>query len=278
MSACARMNRLFAADGKCFVLAVDHGFYNVGGFLTGIEDMPALVAMLAKVSPDAFLLSVGHARLLQDIPGPRKPALVLRSDTNNLHVTPQPQHLFSMLIGDPVGQALALDAACVVVNLLCPEDHGDVHQQCVENACALKAACAKAGMPLMIEPMPLKRARGGKTYQVDGSAARLVPLVRQAVELGADVLKVPPTDDLADYRKVIETASGVPLLLLGGGRVTDREILDRTASLMKQGAKGLVYGRNVTQHPNPAAMCRAFVAMVHDGATAKQALAIAGGK
>ncbi len=236
MSSCARMNRLFAADGKCFVLAADHGFYNVEAFLDGIEDMPALIAALARVSPDACLLTVGQAHLLQDIPGPRKPALVLRSDTNNIHIRPERQHLFSTLIADPAGQAVAHDAACVVVNLLCPEDRGDVHHQCVENACALRAACSKAAMPLMIEPMPLKRAPGGKTYEVDGSAARLVPLVRQAVELGADVLKVPPTDDLADYDEVIETASGVPVLLLGGGRVTDREIFDRTAALMKRGA------------------------------------------
>ncbi len=71
--------------------------------------------------------------------------------------------------------------------------------------------------------------------------------MRQAVELGADVLKVPPTDDVADYDKSIETAGGIPVLLLGGGRVTDREIFDRTAALMKQGARGIVYGRNATR-------------------------------
>ena len=305
MSTCARMNRLFAADGKCFVLAMDHGFYNVEPFLAGIENMKPLVETLAKEglsaeasakagAPDALLLTVGQAHLLQDIPGPRKPALVLRSDTTNIYAPHPTEDLFSMLIADPVEQALALDAACVVVNLICPAGRGDVHHQCVQNVCALKAACARRGMPLMVEPVALKVGTvppsgtvpscrsDAKTpaprFEVDGATEKVVTLVRQAVELGADIVKVPPTDDVAAYHKVIETAGGVPLLILGGGRITDREILERTATLLGQGAKGLVYGRNVTRHPNPPAMCRALMAMVHDGATAKKALAIAAAK
>ena len=318
MSSCARMNRLFAADGKCFVLAMDHGFYNVEAFLAGIENMKPLVETLAtEGNPDAMLLTPGQAHLLQDIPGPGKPALVLRSDTTNIYgrdcpVMPSeqqdaptsrghggsvPTYLFSTLIDDPVEQALALDAACVVVNLICPAGRGDVHHQCVQNVCALKSACARRGMPLMVEPVALKRRAVGTVplsgtvpscrsaaeapptgYEVDGATEKVVTLVRQAVELGADVVKVPPTDDVAAYHKVIETASGVPVLILGGGRVTDKEIFERTATLLRQGAKGIVYGRNVTRHPNPPAMCRALMATVHDGAGARKALSIVGGK
>ena len=55
-----------------------------------------------------------------------------------------------------------------------------------------------------------------------------MPLVRQAVELGADVIKADPTDDLDDYGRVIEAAGGVPVLVRGGGRASDEEILART--------------------------------------------------
>jgi fructose-bisphosphate aldolase, class I len=41
---------------------------------------------------------------------------------------------------------------------------------------------------------------------------------------------------------------------------------------MGQGAKGIVYGRNVIQHQNPAGMTRALMAVVHDGVTAQQAM------
>jgi DhnA family fructose-bisphosphate aldolase class Ia len=43
---------------------------------------------------------------------------------------------------------------------------------------------------------------------------------------------------------------------------------------MRRGAAGIVYGRNVTQHERPAAMTRALMAIVHDGASAEDALAL----
>jgi DhnA family fructose-bisphosphate aldolase class Ia len=40
---------------------------------------------------------------------------------------------------------------------------------------------------------------------------------------------------------------------------------------MEQGVAGIVYGRNIIQHANPAGMTRALMAMVHENATAIQA-------
>ena len=40
---------------------------------------------------------------------------------------------------------------------------------------------------------------------------------------------------------------------------------------MRLGASGIVYGRNVIQHDRPAAMTRALMAVVHDGASADEA-------
>ena len=90
-----------------------------------------------------------------------------------------------------------------------------------------------------------------------------MPLVRQATELGADVIKADPTDEVSDYHRVIEAAGGRPVLVRGGGGVSDEEMLARTRELMAQGAAGIVYGRNVIQHPDPAGMTRALMAVVH---------------
>ena len=40
---------------------------------------------------------------------------------------------------------------------------------------------------------------------------------------------------------------------------------------MDQGASGMVYGRNVYQHANPAAVVDALMAMIHRGASAAAA-------
>jgi len=46
----------------------------------------------------------------------------------------------------------------------------------------------------------------------------------------------------------------------------------RTAAILEQGAAGIVYGRNVIAHRNPARLTRVLMAMLHENATVEQAL------
>ena len=258
-----RLNRLFAADGKCFDVAVDHGFFGEAEFLAGIEDMGRAVATLVEAGPDAIQLSPGQAPLLQGIPGPRKPALVLRTDVANVYgrAGVRREYLYSEVIEGAVEKAVALDAACVVVNLLLLPGQPELQHACVQNISGLRAECDPLGMPLMVEPLAMQTGESG--YGVDGDPEKIVPLVRQAVELGADVIKADPTDDLDDYPRVIEAAGPVPVLVRGGGRAPEEEILRRTEELMRLGAAGIVYGRNVIQHDDPAGITRRLMAVVH---------------
>jgi len=258
----ARLNRLFAADGRCLDVAVDHGLFGEPSFLAGIEDVQRTLATLVEAGPDAIQLSPGQAPLLQRLPGP-KPALVLRTDVANVYGAERPRHLFSELVERAVERALLLDAACLCVNLLQLPGEPELHGQCVRNVSLLRAACDPVGMPLMVEPLVFKPGATG--YGVDGDPEKIVPLVRQAVELGADVIKADPTDDLADYPRVLEVAAPRPVLVRGGGRVSDDELVRRTREVMRLGAAGIVYGRNVVQHERPVKITRQLMEMVHGG-------------
>jgi fructose-bisphosphate aldolase, class I len=261
MSAAYRLNRLFhAASGRCIDVAVDHGFFGEPSFLAGIEDMTHTIATLVAAGPDAIQLSLGQAPLLQQLPGREKPALVLRVDVANIYGPQPPHHPFSRVIDDAIGHAVRLDAACVCVNLFDVPGAEDLRRQCIDNITALRTAADRAAMPLMVEPLVMTPGQGG--YGVDGDADRIVALARQAAELGADVIKADPTDDLAAYHRVV-TAARVPVLVRGGGRVSDEEILQRTRTVLDQGVRGIVYGRNVIQHPDPAGMVAKLRAVVH---------------
>jgi class I fructose-bisphosphate aldolase len=72
---------------------------------------------------------------------------------------------------------------------------------------------------------------------------------------------------------VVQTAGGDPVLVRGGSRAPEREILERTAQLLEQGATGIVYGRNIIQHDRPAAITRALMSILHEGASPEQAFA-----
>ncbi|MBL9213734.1 MAG: hypothetical protein JNL92_24935 [Opitutaceae bacterium] len=270
-----RLNRLFhPRSRRCFDVAIDHGFFNEHSFLGGIENLERAIAVVAEAGPDAIQLTVGQARHLQKLPGRFKPSLVLRTDVANVYGKVLPRSLYSLMIDHPVEQAVQLDAACMCVNLFQIPGQPEVGQACVENILRLKPLSDRLGMPMMVEPLVFQPNEKAGGYMVDGDEKKIIPLVRQAVELGADVIKADPTDDVSIYHKVIEVAGGVPVLVRGGGKVSDREILQRTAALLEQGASGIVYGRNIIQHAKPAAITEALMGMVHDGLTVDQALAL----
>ncbi len=268
-----RLNRLFnTKSNRCFDVAVDHGFFNQPGFLQGIESMPQVIETLVDAAPDAIQLTVGQAKHLQEVRGRLKPSLVLRTDVANIYGKELPSSRFSLIIEESMLQAVRLDAACVCVNLFQIPGAPEVHGQCVENILKLKPQADYYGMPMMIEPLVFQPNAEAGGYMVNGDLTEISHLVRQAVELGADIIKADPTDDVNLYHKVVETAGGIPVLVRGGGRVSDREILERTQGLLQQGAAGIVYGRNVIQHPNPRGITQALMAMVHDDASIESAL------
>lgn len=244
--------------------------------VTGVEDMPKAVRILVEAGPDAIQLTPGMVHTLNGVRGKSRPALVLRSDTSNVYGSKLPRHLFSEMNPNAVELAILADAACVVVNLLLLPNQPALHHVCVRNVMALKRECERFGMPLMVEPLVMapNEAKGG--YMVDGNLSLILPLVRQAVELGADIIKADPCDDPSEFHRIVETAAGVPVLVRGGGRASDQEVLSRTVEIMKQGARGIVYGRNIIQHVHPDRMVNALMAVVHRKATVETALKLLG--
>jgi fructose-bisphosphate aldolase, class I len=267
----ARMNRLFN-HGGCLDVALDHGVCNEPDFLVGLEDMASVVDTLVRARPDAIQMAYGQADLLQGRPEKDKPALVMRIDMGNPYNARRHKVMWALLQShdEPIIGALEMDAACVVVNLFMLPDEPDLFRQCVENISKVRAACHHYGMPLMIEPLVMlpNEVRGG--YQVDGNAEKISTLVRLASEMGADIIKADPTDDPEEFHRVVEAAR-VPVLVRGGGKEDLKAVLAKSAALMKQGARGMVYGRNIYQHSNPKAVVNALMAMIHHGAGGEEA-------
>ncbi|NVD40212.1 aldolase [Ensifer sp. HO-A22] len=269
-----RMNRLFGA-GRCLDVAIDHGVCNEPSFLDGLENMETVVKALVEARPDAIQMNYGQADLLQDLPGKDKPALVMRIDMGNPYNRIRHRDMWAVLQNEaePLIGALEMDAACVVVNLFMLPDEPDLFRQCVANISRVRADCEKYGMPLMIEPLVMQPVteRGG--YMVDGDAEKIVTLTRLAREMGADIVKADPTTNPEDFHRVVEAAR-CPVLVRGGGKEDLRAVFDKSAALMRQGAVGMVYGRNIYQHANPSAVVRGLMAIVHDDADGEAAFAL----
>lgn len=267
----ARLNRMFT-NGGCLDVAIDHGVCNEPSFMSGLENMPAVMDALIEARPDAIQCAYGQADLLQSRPEKDKPALVMRIDMGNPYNDQRHRVMWSMLqnADEPIIGALEMDAACVVVNLFMLPDEPELFRQCIENISRVRASCEKYGLPLMVEPLVMlpNNVRGG--YQVDGDAEKIVTLTRLASEMGADIIKADPTDDPEEFHRVVEAAR-VPVLVRGGGKEDLKNVLDKSAKLLRQGAKGMVYGRNIYQHDNPKAVVAALMSIIHNAASGEEA-------
>jgi class I fructose-bisphosphate aldolase len=270
-----RLNRLFhPRSGRALDVAVDHGFFGERSFISGIENMERVVTTLVRANPDAIQLTVGQARYLQSLPGKDKPSFVLRADVANVYGNPLDEHIFSQHVPNAIEEAVRLDAVAVCANLMHIPSRPEIREANIRSILALRVDATRYGMPLMIEPLVMQDNTQAGGYMVDGDVNKIMTLVRQAKELGADLIKADPTDDIADYSRVIEVAGDVPVLVRGGGRVDDRTLLERTVAVLDAGASGIVYGRNVVQHEKPAGITAALLAVLHDGSSVDEALAI----
>lgn len=128
----------------------------------------------------------------------------------------------------------------------------------------------RLGMPVIVWAYPRGEAvakKGGKEslYAIDYAA-------RVALELGADVVKVnypvasekdaespPPYNALHlspddAFRKVVESAGRALVLVSGGEKIGDAELLRKVRSSMDAGATGIIFGRNLWQRPRDEAL------------------------
>ncbi|MBY4837022.1 MULTISPECIES: class I fructose-bisphosphate aldolase [unclassified Pantoea] len=268
-----RMQRLFQ-HGKCLDVAIDHGIANEPDFLIGLENIEGVMDNLVAAQPDAIQVNYGQADLLQRVAG-RKPALVMRTDVGNAYNAARHREMWAVLHNpdEPILAALQMDAAAVVVNLYLIPDEPGIFRMCVENIGRLRQACDRYAMPLMIEPLVMAPAGQGAAYGSLGDVEKIVPLVRLARELGADIIKADPTENVEDFHRVVEAAR-CPTLVRGGGKGELAGVLTKSAALMAQGASGMVYGRNVYQHDNPSRVVKALMAIIHQGASGADALEI----
>ncbi len=136
---------------------------------------------------------------------------------------------------------------------------------------SVREDCDRFGMPLVVWAYPRGSAVKGKGgqdsfYAIDYAA-------RMAMEMGADVVKLnmpkinPDSDKDAPapynelevsqeeaVRQVVESAGRSLVVLSGGSKVDDDQLLGQTRMIMEAGGSGVIYGRNVWQRERSEAM------------------------
>ena len=74
---------------------------------------------------------------------------------------------------------------------------------------------------------------------------------RVGLEIGADIVKIQSTGKKADVEWAVESAGKCKVVLAGGMKKNEKELLNGIKNAMKVKATGIAIGRNVWQAKNP---------------------------
>jgi len=97
--------------------------------------------------------------------------------------------------------------------------------------------------------------------------------VRLCAELGADIVKTNWPGDADAFAKLVEATNGLPVVLAGGSRLEDAELLTRMEQAVAAGAIGCSVGRNIFMHRSPEAITRALARVIREKWSADKAVA-----
>ncbi len=245
-----RMRRIIRPDGHAVMLAVDHGYFM--GPTRRLEDPRKTITPLLPYT-DSIMITRGTLRTCVDAAADVPIVLrvsggasILNEDISNERVTTS------------VREALRLNASAVAMSIFVGSPHE--HETLVHLG-ELVNECEEVGLPVLaVTAVGKELERRDARYL--GLATRL------AAEFGAHFVKTYFCDN---FRKVVEGCP-VPLVIAGGPRLeTENDVFQLTYDAIHDGAVGVDMGRNIWQNDHPVAMVQAVRAIVHEGASVKEA-------
>jgi fructose-bisphosphate aldolase / 2-amino-3,7-dideoxy-D-threo-hept-6-ulosonate synthase len=251
------------------IIPYDHGAYS--GVVPGLEDPLNLTERISRTNADAVLVTPGVLRIVAPALG--RLGVVLRIDGAYTAYASAPTDYLSM-VSPADALRLGADAVIVFTFIGIPEEASSL-QRLGETA----SDAGKWGIPLIAEviaPGYLNNHFGSNVFPRPRRGADLVEETRNvsriAVESGADLVKTRYTGDVDSFRTVVRTC-GAPVIVAGGPKLggTDESLLGLAEDFMKAGAAGIIFGRNVWQHPNMERLINAICAIVHEGENVQSA-------
>ena len=257
-----RLKRVIDPAGVSVICALDHGMTSPS-FLEPLADITARTAEAVAGGANVIMMSKGMIRVAAAAFSPTTSLALLLSAS----AAPDGDRPRVVQIAD-VEEAVRLGADAVV---LFTALGGDTEADMIVTLAGIARECATLGMPLIAEAeFPTTYASVEELAQQYGFEY-LRRNVRLCAELGADIVKTNWPGDGGAFAKLIEAASGVPMVLAGGSRVPDDELLRRMEIAVGAGAVGCSVGRNIFMHASPEAITRALSHVIRDRWTADKA-------
>jgi fructose-bisphosphate aldolase/2-amino-3,7-dideoxy-D-threo-hept-6-ulosonate synthase len=250
-----RLKRVIDPEGVSVICALDHGMTSPT-FLEPLADITTRTREAVAGGANVIMMSKGMIRLAEPGFAPTTSLALLRSAS----ASPGGDRPEIVQIAE-VEEALVLGADAVV---LFTALGGDTETRMIDILAGVGRECATLGMPFIAEAeFPTTYATVEELKQQYGFEY-LRRNVRLCAELGADIVKTNWPGDQESFARCVEAANGIPVVLAGGSRLDDDELLRRMEQAMTAGAIGCSVGRNIFMHANPEAITRALARVIRE--------------
>lgn len=233
-----RMNRLVGSSGPAFILPLDDGL--ISGPRMSLIDPRDLVRSAVDSGASSVL---GYPGLLRRCHPDLGDAGYIQNLTCSTILSRHTQKTLLYGVEDAIRNSA--DGVAVHVNL-----SSDAEPEMLANLGSVSEECRQLDLPLFVLSYPRREgAMGDDNYDslrsgsMDEYAALVAHCARVAVEVGADIVKVPYTGSTDSFSTVIEAALGVPVFVSGGVPVESEDAIAVAVNAVRAGAAGVAYGR-----------------------------------
>ena len=251
-------------SGRGFCVAFDHGLHL--GVCPGIEQPDATLDLMIQARVDAVILSPGSVlRYGHRLVGRDAPAIILRLDHTTMwrEGTPLAYPDGHTRAIATVEDAIALGADAVITYLFVGHADPELETRSFELCATVNAAARRAGIVHVIETMAARGGLAADVFNPDVVAKH----TRIGMELGADLLKTDWPGSPEAMRAIADSLP-VPILVAGGAiRGGDDDIIGYVGDVIRGGAAGILFGRNIIQAKDPLGVMTAARAVIHDSTT-----------
>ncbi|MDX2195187.1 MAG: hypothetical protein NW207_02120 [Cytophagales bacterium] len=248
-----RIEKLFNNSKNAVIVAFDHGLFD--GPIAGMED---LTQTAKKISPsvDGVLLSPGmlrHTRHCFNYKG--APIPITRINWSTIYCFHWGYNKAKTVIAQEIEDAVGNGAEIVLVSLTIGTGDEDTDTRNVEVYSYLVNQAERLGIPVIGEFFPVNFGK----LSPEKFQEQVYSSVRILCELGCDMIK---TFHTHDFKKVTQSVP-VPVFGLGAEKTpTQLQALQLAAKEIEDGARGVVFGRNAIQVPDPIKFQKALCDVV----------------
>ncbi len=260
-----RLRRIIDPESATTVMfAFSHGT-SAPEVLAGLEHPAEMVEAAARGGANCVFLAPGLVDPVSHVlGGSRELGLAIKVSATASRGATRHQEVLTTT----VERAVELGADAVVALIpFAPENEPDV----IRLTATLGEACGRWGLPFVAEAEYPNSYYGDEDFASTWGLPYLKRSARLCVELGADVVKSNWTGSAETFHEIVDSVP-VPVVVAGGSRESDLDLLAKVADARSAGAIGVSVGRNVFQHSHPESMIRAICAVVRGGRAPAQAL------